>query len=159
LAIAKFFASSVSLGCGAPGGIFGPTFFIGTMSGGAFRQVCNYIMPGLTGPRGSYALVGLGAFLAGVTHAPLTAILLLFEMTRLDPVLAMPAIIATTTALMIAYGLERESIDTYSLARQGKTLAIGRERLLLTQLPISSVISRDVQTVRANAPVSEVLRI
>ncbi len=159
LAAAKFFASAVSLGCGAPGGIFGPTFFIGTMAGGAFRQLCNLILPGLTGPRGSYALVGLGAFLAGVTHAPLTAILLLFEMTRLDPVLALPAIIATVTALIVAHGIESESIDTYSLAREGKSLAIGRDRRILTQLPISSVVTRDVQTVRANAPASEVLRI
>ena len=159
LAAAKFFASAVSLGCGAPGGIFGPTFFIGTMAGGAFRQSCNFILPGLTGPRGSYALVGLGAFLAGVTHAPLTAILLLFEMTRLDPVLALPAIISTVTALIVAHGIERESIDTYSLAREGKSLEIGRDRRILTQLPISSVITREVQTVRANAPANQVLAI
>jgi CIC family chloride channel protein len=159
LAAAKFFASSLSLACGAPGGVFGPTFFIGTMAGGAFRQLCNFLLPGLTGPRGSYALVGLGAFLAGVTHAPLTAILLLFEMTRLDPVLALPAIISTVTALIVAYGIERESIDTYSLAREGKSLAIGRDRRILTQLPTSSVMTRDVQTVRANAPANEVLSI
>jgi len=159
LAAAKFFASAVSLGCGAPGGIFGPTFFIGTMAGGAFRQWCDLVVPGLTGPPGSYALVGLGAFLAGVTHAPLTAILLLFEMTRLDPVLALPAIISTVAALIVAHGIEPESIDTYGLAREGKSLAIGRERRILTQLPASSVITREVQTVRANAPASEVLRI
>ncbi|HJU11371.1 MAG TPA: chloride channel protein [Candidatus Binataceae bacterium] len=159
LAVAKFFASAVSLGCGAPGGVFGPTFFIGTMAGGAFQRWCNFIIPGLTGPRGSYALVGLGAFLAGVTHAPLTAILLLFEMTRLDPVLALPAIISTVTALIVAHGIESESIDTYSLAREGKSLAIGHDRRLLAQLPISSVISREVQTVRANAPASGVLSV
>jgi CIC family chloride channel protein len=159
LAAAKFFASAVSLGCGAPGGIFGPTFFIGTMAGGAFQRSCNFIVPGLTGPRGSYALVGLGAFLAGVTHAPLTAILLLFEMTRLDPVLALPAIISTLTALIVAHGIEVESIDTFSLARQGKSLAIGRERRILAQLPTSSVITREVQTLGANVPAGEVLRI
>jgi chloride channel protein, CIC family len=159
LTAAKFFASSVSLACGAPGGIFGPTFFIGTMAGGAFRQWCNFILPGLTGPRGSYALVGLGAFLAGVTHAPLTAILLLFEMTRMDPVLALPAIISTVTALIVAHGIERESIDTYSLAREGKSLEIGHDRRILAQLPISSVITKEVKTVRANAPATEVLAI
>jgi chloride channel protein, CIC family len=159
LTAAKFFASSVSLGCGAPGGVFGPTFFIGTMAGGAFRQWCNFILPGLTGPRGSYALVGLGAFLAGVTHAPLTAILLLFEMTRLDPVLALPAIIAIVAALIVAHGIEPESIDTYSLAREGKSLEIGRDRRILAQLPTSSVLIKDVQTVRANAPAREVLSI
>ena len=159
LTAAKFFASSISLGCGAPGGIFGPTFFIGTMAGGAFRQWCNFLLPGLTGPRGSYALVGLGAFLAGVTHAPLTAILLLFEMTRLDPVLALPAIISTVTALIVAYGIERDSIDTYSLSRQGKSLEIGHNRRVLAQLPTSAVMSKEVQTVRANATAREVLAV
>jgi chloride channel protein, CIC family len=159
LTAAKFFASAVSLGCGAPGGIFGPTFFIGTMAGGAFQRSCNFVLPGLTGPRGSYALVGLGAFLAGVTHAPLTAILLLFEMTRLDPVLALPAIISTLTALIVAHGIESESIDTYSLAREGKSLAIGHDRRVLAQLPTSSVITMEVQTVRANAPATSVLAI
>jgi chloride channel protein, CIC family len=159
LAAAKFFASAVSLGCGAPGGVFGPTFFIGTMAGGAFRQWCNFLLPGLTGSHGSYALVGLGAFLAGVTHAPLTALLLLFEMTRLDPVLALPAIIATTTALIVAHGIEPESIDTYSLARAGKSLEIGHDRRILAQLPTSSVIIKEVQTVRENTTANEVLRV
>ena len=72
--------------------------------------------------------------MAGVTHAPLTAILMLFEMTRLDPVLALPAIISTVTALIVAYGIERESIDTYSLAREGKSLAIGRDRRRIGRL-------------------------
>ena len=51
------------LGCGAPGGVFGPIFFIGAMAGGSFRGLSSFLFPGLTGPRGSYALVGLGAFL------------------------------------------------------------------------------------------------
>src|SRR6185436_2856752 len=81
LALAKMGTSALSLGCGAPGGVFGPIFFIGAMSGGAFRALSELLLPGLTGPRGSYALVGLGTFLAACTHAPLTAIFLLFEIT------------------------------------------------------------------------------
>jgi len=60
LCAAKLVASSISLACGAPGGVFGPTFFIGTMAGGAFQRICAWIIPQLTGPRGSYALVLLG---------------------------------------------------------------------------------------------------
>src|SRR5581483_6661676 len=67
LAVAKIVTSSVSLGCGAPGGVFGPIFFIGAMSGGSFRALSALVLPGLTGPRGSYAIVGLGAFLAATT--------------------------------------------------------------------------------------------
>ena len=128
---AKMFASSVSLGCGAPGGSFGPTFFIGTMAGGLFQRVSAMLIPHLTGPRGSYALVGLGAFLAGTTHAPLTALFLLWEMTHSDTI-ALPSMIATITALVVARAIETESIDEFRLARQGKTLQIGSERLALT---------------------------
>ncbi|MGH7918088.1 MAG: chloride channel protein, partial [Candidatus Binataceae bacterium] len=155
---AKFVASALSLDSGAPGGIFGPTFFIGTMAGGAFQQVSHLIAPELTGPRGSYALVGLGAFLAGVTHAPLTAIFLLYEMTQLNYTIALPAMIAIITALVFARWLESESIDTYSLAREGKTLEIGKDRLVLTQLPVSSVMTKNVDVVHANASLADVLR-
>ncbi|TMA31593.1 MAG: chloride channel protein, partial [Deltaproteobacteria bacterium] len=101
LAAAKAVGSSLSLGCGAPGGVFGPIFFIGAMIGGAFRGVSAFFLPALTGPRGSYALVGLGAFLAATTHAPLTAIFLLFEMTR-NYTVTVPALITAIVGLMIA---------------------------------------------------------
>jgi len=154
---AKFFASSVSLGCGAPGGSFGPTFFIGTMAGGMFQRVSAMLMPHLTGPRGSYALIGLGAFLAGTTHAPLTALFLLWEMTRSDTI-ALPSMIATITALVVARAIETESIDEYRLARAGKTLQIGSERLALTLIPVSAVVTKNVTIVSENTSLSEVLR-
>src|ERR1700731_389198 len=154
---AKIFASSVSLGCGAPGGSFGPTFFIGTMAGGLFQRISAMVIPSLTGPRGSYALVGLGAFLAGTTHAPLTALFLLWEMTRSDTI-AMPAMIATITALVVARAIETESIDEFRLAREGKKLQIGRERLGLTLVPVSARGTKNVTMVGENASLSEVLR-
>jgi CIC family chloride channel protein len=157
LMCAKFFASSVSLGCGAPGGIFGPTFFIGTMAGGMFQRLSAMLMPELTGPRGSYALVGLGAFLAGTTHAPLTALFLLWEMTRSDTI-ALPAMIATITALVVARAIETESIDEFRLAREGKKLQIGRERLALTLIPVGAVVTKNVTMVGENTSLSEVLR-
>ncbi len=157
LAAAKFFTASVSLGCGAPGGVFGPIFFIGTMAGTSFRSLSMLVIPRLPSPRGSYALIGLGTFLAGVTHAPLTALFLLFEMTQNYQV-TLPAMIAVITALVVARSIERESIDTYSLAREGKTLEIGKERLVLTQIPVASVMVREPATVHADASVHEVLR-
>src|SRR5579863_9117009 len=158
LTAAKFVASAISLDCGAPGGVFGPVFFIGAMSGGAFRGLFGLIAPGLIGPHGSYSLVGIGAFLAAVTHAPLTALFLLFEMTQLNYTIALPAMIATITALVVARSIEAESIDTYSLAREGKTLAIGKERLVLTQLPVASVMHKDVDVLSENATLGDVLR-
>jgi chloride channel protein, CIC family len=154
---AKFFASSVSLGCGAPGGSFGPTFFIGTMAGGLFQRLSAMVIPELTGPRGSYALVGLGAFLAGTTHAPLTALFLLWEMTHSDTI-ALPSMIATITALVVARAIETESIDEFRLARAGKKLQIGRDRLALTLIPVSAVVTKNVTIVHENTSLAEVLR-
>jgi CIC family chloride channel protein len=158
LTVAKFVASAVSLDCGAPGGVFGPVFFIGAMSGGAFRGLFGLIAPHLAGPHGSYSLIGIGAFLAAVTHAPLTALFLLFEMTQLNYTVALPAMIATITALVVARSIEGESIDTYSLAREGKTLAIGKERMVLTHLPVASVMHKDVDVLSENATLADVLR-
>lgn len=157
LTCAKIFASSVSLGCGAPGGSFGPTFFIGTMAGGLFQRVSAMVIPHLTGPRGSYALIGLGAFLAGTTHAPLTALFLLWEMTHSDTI-ALPSMIATITALVVARAIETESIDEFRLAREGKTLQIGRERLALALIPVSAVVTKNVTIVTENTSLAEVLR-
>jgi len=158
LAIAKIVASSISLGCGAPGGVFGPIFFIGTMTGGSFRLLSSILLPGLTGPRGSYSLVGMGALLAGTTHAPLTAILLLTEMTQ-DYTVTLPAMISAIIALLVARAIESESIDTYRLAREGKTLHIGRERRLLSQIPVDSVMVKDVNMVTEGASLPDILRV
>ncbi|MGH7878781.1 MAG: chloride channel protein, partial [Candidatus Binataceae bacterium] len=159
LMAAKFLTSAISLEAGAPGGVFGPIFFIGSMAGATFRGVVRIIVPELAGPAGSYALIGIGGFLSGVSHAPLTALLLLFEMTRGDWTVVLPAMIATVSALVVARLIEPESIDTYSLARAGKSLEIGRDRLTLTQLPVSSVIRRDARTVLSGASLAEVMRV
>lgn len=158
LAAAKFVASAVSLGCGAPGGVFGPIFFIGTMSGGAIQRTLAYLAPSFTGPRGSYALIGLGAFLSSTTHAPMTALFLLFEMTQ-DLQVALPAMITVVLSMIVARAIEPESIDTYALARAGKSLEIGKERLVLSQIPVSAVMTREVDTITENRSLAEVLQV
>lgn len=158
LAAAKFFASAVSLGCGAPGGVFGPIFFIGTMCGGATQRIFSRLLPSFTGPRGSYALIGLGAFLGSATHAPMTALFLLFEMTQ-DLQLALPAMITVVLSMIVARAIEPESIDTYALARAGKSLEIGKERLVLSQIPVSTVMTREVDVLTENHPLADVLRV
>jgi CIC family chloride channel protein len=155
---AKFVASSISLGCGMPGGVFGPIFFIGAMGGGAMRPLVGRLMPRVTGVRGSYALVGLGAFLAGTTHAPLTAIFLLTEMTgSYDATLA--ALISSILALVVARSIEPESMDTYALARRGISLEIDRDRLALSRIAAETVMKTDVTTMAAGAGLEEICRI
>jgi len=158
LSVAKIFASSVSLGCGAPGGVFGPIFFIGAMAGGSFRGLSALLLPGLTGPRGSYALVGLGAFLGATSSAPLTALFLLLEMTQ-NNTIALPALISVIAALAIARMVEPESIDTYALKQEGKSLRIGKDRMVLTQIPVSAVMTAEPAVLRESDSLPEVLRV
>jgi len=156
LALAKIAGSTLSLGCGAPGGVFGPIFFIGAMTGGSFRALSTVLLPGLTGPRGSYALVGLGAFLAATTHAPLTAIFLLFEMTQSYAV-AVPALITTILSLMIATRLEPESIDTLGLTAEGKSLHAPTDRVVLERIPVATVYRREFDSIPEHHPLPEIL--
>lgn len=157
LAFAKMIASALSLGCGAPGGVFGPIFFIGAMSGGAFRALSELLLPDLTGPRGSYALVGLGTFLAACTHAPLTAIFLLFEMTG-NYEIALPALVTSILAVMVASSIEPESIDTLGLARAGTSLRPPREQIM-DLIPVSAAFHQAFEPIAAHARVPEILRI
>jgi CIC family chloride channel protein len=158
LALAKIVGSSLSLGCGAPGGVFGPIFFIGAMAGGSFRSLCDALLPQLTGPHGAYALVGLGGFLAATTHAPLTAIFLLFELTGSYDV-TVPALLTVGVALLVASRLEPESIDTLGLSAEGKSLHPSPDRLMLERVPVSAVYRREVVAIPARASLPDVLRI
>src|SRR5258708_28349872 len=111
----------------------------------------------LTGPRGSYALVGLSAFLAGTTHAPLTALFLLWEMTQNDTI-ALPAMIATITALVVARALETDSIDEYRLVRGGEMLQIGPAAVAPLPSAVSSVLTRHGTMVWEKARLSDDIR-
>jgi CIC family chloride channel protein len=157
LAVAKIVTSSVSLACGAPGGVFGPIFFIGAMSGGAFRSFSAWWLPDFTGPRGSYSLVGLAAFLGACTHAPLTAVFLLFETTGGYEV-ALPALVTVILAVLVASTIEPESIDTLGLARAGKSLEPPREQIM-DLIPVTSAFHDTFVPIKADAPLVEVLKL
>ncbi|HEV7733738.1 MAG TPA: chloride channel protein [Candidatus Binatia bacterium] len=157
LALAKIVGSIVSLSCGAPGGVFGPILYIGAMTGTVWRELSALVVPGLTGPRGSYALVGFGAFLAATTHAPLTALFLLLEMTESYTV-TVPALITVGLAMLVAQKLEPESIDTYGLHADGKTLHRETLHQLLDRLAIGDAYRTDVEPLSESCPLPEILR-
>src|SRR5207245_9406516 len=133
-------------------------FFCGAMTGGSVRGVPTLLLPGLTGPRGSYAPVGRGAFLAATAHAALTAIFLLFEMTQSYAV-AIPALITTILSLMIATRLEPESIDTLGLTAEGKSLHAPADRLVLERIPAATVYRREIGAIRDHPPLPAILRL
>jgi len=94
---AKILSTAATVGSGAVGGIFTPTLFIGAAVGALVSALVHWAWPGAASSPGAYALVGMGGFLAATTHAPLTSILMIFEMT-LDYDVVLPLMLACVTA-------------------------------------------------------------
>jgi len=118
LIVAKILATSLTLGSGGSGGVFAPSLFIGAMLGGSIGTVAHDLWPTWTGPPGAYALVGMGALFAATGRAPITAIIILFEMTR-DYNIMLPLMFAVAVATPLAGWLSRESIYSIKLKARG----------------------------------------
>ena len=100
---------TVSYASGNAGGIFGPSLFLGAMLGGAIGTVAHNLLPGYTATPGAYALVGMGAVFAGIVRAPMTSVLMIFEMTR-DYAVIVPLMIANLTSLFISRRFQKQPI-------------------------------------------------
>jgi len=146
LLILKIIVFSLSLGSGGFGGTIIPSLFVGTMLGGAFGTVVDMLYPGMTAGPGAYALVGMGAVFAGSTRAPLTAILILFEITR-DYNLILPLMFACVLSNVMSSALYPESIFTEGLRREGIKIRKGREIDIMTSIPVKAAMITSVQTV------------
>lgn len=142
----KILAFSLSLGSGGFGGTIIPSLFVGTMLGGAFGTVVDTLYPGMTAGPGAYALVGMGAVFAGTTRAPLTAILILFELTR-DYNLILPLMFACVLSNVMSSALCPESIFTEGLRRKGIKIRKGREVDIMTSIPVKAAMVTHVQTI------------
>ncbi len=139
LIFVKILATSLSLGSGGSGGVFAPSLFIGTMTGGFFGYLVHAVAPGYTATSGAYSLVGMGAVVAGATHAPITAILIIFELTN-EYKIILPLMISTIIATLLTTKLQKESIYTLKLIRRGIDLFKGREANLLRSLKVAGFI-------------------
>jgi len=109
LVVLKLVAVTTSYATGNAGGIFGPSLFIGAMLGGVVGTVAHHWFPAYTATAGAYALVGMGAVFAGVVRAPMTSVLMIFEMTQ-DYAVIVPLMIANLISLFIASQLQHEPI-------------------------------------------------
>ena len=141
LVILKIIATSVTIGSGNVGGIFGPSLFIGAVFGALFGSIIHTITDLQIQPW-FFALVGMGAFLAATTHAPLTSIFLLFELTG-DFEVIVPAMFASIIGTSVTKAIMKESIDTMQLAQEGIHLEDGREVNILKSIETSQVMHKD----------------
>ncbi|MBU3936758.1 MAG: chloride channel protein, partial [Proteobacteria bacterium] len=154
----KIVATALTLGSGGAGGVFAPALFIGAVTGGAFGHMAHGLLPQYTANSGAYAAVGIGAFLAAATHAPLTAIFLLFEMTG-NYLIIIPIMLSSIIGTVVAGRLNPDSIDTVDFSRVGIDLHEGREISVMKSIKVGRVVSEDVDFISEQANVDQLLTI
>ena len=158
LVLFKILATSITLGSGGAGGVFAPSLFIGAVLGGAFGSIAHRLMPDLTAGSGAYATVGIGAFLAAATHAPMTAIFLLFELTGNYQII-IPIMITSIIGTVVASKFCEDSIDTVDFSREGINIHEGRETVIMKSLKVGAAISDEVDFISEDANIKELLQI
>jgi CIC family chloride channel protein len=143
---AKILATVITLGSGGSGGIFAPSLFMGAMLGQAFGVVVHALFPDITAPSGAYALVGMAAFFTGTAHAPITSILILFEMTG-DYHIILPLMLTTVVATLVSRLISSESIYTLKLTRRGVHLQQGQDIDVMQGIEVREAMTTEVDTV------------
>lgn len=156
LVFVKIIATSIVLGSGGSGGIFAPSLFMGAMLGGAFGCAVNALFPGLAAQPGAYALVGMGAMVAGTTYAPITAILILFELTNSYSII-LPLMITCIMASVINSSVRKGSIYTTKLLRRGIDIMAGRAGNVLESLLVSEVMDNQIHTLPESARLEQII--
>ncbi|MGF6378182.1 CIC family chloride channel protein [Paraburkholderia atlantica] len=152
--VCKLAATAATAGSGAVGGVFTPTLFVGAAVGSLFGQGMHALWPDATSAAYAYAMVGMGAFLAGATQAPLMAILMIFEMT-LSYQVVLPLMVSCVVAYFIARAIGKTSMYEITLRRNREEQE--RTRLRATQM---RELIRPAQTVvPPNATVHDMTRV
>ena len=151
----KILATAITIGSGGSGGIFAPSLFLGAMAGGAYGMLVNGIFPNVTASAGAYGIVGMAAVVSATTHGPLTAILMLFEMTG-EYRIILPLMITCIISSLAVRVLSRESIYTLKLIRRGVDIQAGREVNILKSIPVKDVMNSEVETVTEGMSMGEI---
>ena len=156
IAALKLIATALTAGSGCPGGHFTPSLCFGALVGGAYGELVHVAFPAATGSSGAYAAVGMAAVAAGASHAPLSAILILFEFTG-NYDLILPLMLASIVSSVIARRLYPFSIYTEPLQRRGVELSWRMEEAALAGLRVDDMARDDPDTLRPEQSLPEVL--
>lgn len=157
LALGKILATAISLGWGGSGGVFTPALYVGAATGGAFGAGLAALFPEAGLQPAAYALVGMGAMVAAATGAPITGILMIFEMTD-DYAIMLPLMMTVAVAVVVARRFERDDLYSGWLRRRGVNLDHGVDRDALAGLTVGDAIDRSAIVVQDDEPVDQLLR-
>jgi len=150
----KLLATTFTLGSGNSGGVFAPGLFMGAMLGGLVGNVANTLWPAIAVDPGAYAIVGMAAVFSGAARAPITAVLIVFEMSN-DYKLILPLMLATVLSTLLAEYLFTESIYTLKLRLKGINLQQGRDVDIMQGILVREAMTADAYVVEEDLPLPE----
>jgi len=156
LVVLKLLAVTTSYASGNAGGIFGPALFIGAMLGGTVGTVAHRLLPTYTATAGAYALVGMGAVFAGIVRAPMTSVVMIFEMTQ-DYAVIVPLMIANLVSLFISSRLQPEPIYEALAVQDGIHLPTAETRHRHGQRQVTRIMHAATELLPADVTVGEAL--
>lgn len=156
LGFTKIFSSGLTAAGGGAGGVFTPSLLVGAAFGSFFGLTAQSLFPALDITPEAYALVGMAALVAGATFAPLTAIIMVFELTD-DYGLILPLMLVCVISYLVARRLGTESIYSEALARTGDRIVHGVDRSALEHVRVLDCYDRDPDVIQEAAPVRQIL--
>jgi len=149
LLLLKIAATSVTIGSGGSGGIFAPSLFLGAMTGGFMGTLIHDWFPASTASSGAYALVTMGAVVAAGTHAPITAIIMIFELTQTINIIP-PLMAACVVSTLVTTFLQRDSIYTMKLRRRGIDLFEEESHNILKSMRVHDIVDRNPEVLHVS---------
>ena len=156
LLVLKLVAVATCYGSGNAGGIFGPSLFLGAMLGGVVGNLANHFFPNTVGTPGAYALVGMGTAFAGVVRAPMTSVVMIFEITR-DYAVIVPLMISNLVSFFISAKLQRSPIYEELAHQDGIHLPTAEARRQETHRVVNQALREATETLNADWSVQEAL--
>ncbi|HEY1434187.1 MAG TPA: chloride channel protein, partial [Thermoanaerobaculia bacterium] len=152
----KMVATSATIGSGGVGGVFTPSLLVGATVGGLVAHLVHAVSPAFDAPVGGYALLGMGGLLAGMTRAPLLAVIMIFELTQNTAIL-LPMMVVSVAAVATARVFQKESIYIESLRSAGIVWERTPEATALASLKVGDIMRRDVALIPRTTPLAEIV--
>ncbi|HKV66901.1 MAG TPA: chloride channel protein [Gaiellales bacterium] len=152
----KILATSLTIAIGGSGGVFAPSLFMGAMLGSAYGTAVNHLAPSLSGPVGAYGIVGMGAVFAAAARAPITAVIIIFELTGNYRII-LPLMFAIALAAGISNLLSRDTIYTLKLRRRGIDIMRGRGANLMQLITVADAMQPLPASIPADTTLNEAI--
>ncbi|MFQ5783367.1 MAG: chloride channel protein [Alphaproteobacteria bacterium] len=155
LAVTKTVATAISIGSGFAGGVFSPSLFIGAMTGGAFGIIAGSLFPEIAMSHGAYTIIGMGAVASAVLGAPISTILIVFELTG-DYGITIAVMVASAVSSLIAQQVPGKSFFHWQLERRGIDIKRDRAQTLLKTIRVREVMNETVRRIPRDMKLGEI---